>query len=412
MYFDDSATCPSADTKFMGSAKLSRCIQFRDCGTPHSCTVLMMTSLFRTMREQFPAALRGIEMGQVIFRLATACLFGVYLVFLHLSGARQVGVGLALLVAVYASFALAWTAVVHFGMLRLRTRFSTSIVLDQGLFALAFFFGGDLLAPVLWAPTSVSLGYGLLGGSFYARFAALLGAALMALAFAWSPDWSEVPLLSTGIVLATLIVPWHGSMLAEQIGRSKKEIQRRALAFEIASKTDSLTGALNRAGFEKELDAVLQRTARTGEMSGVMMLDLDGFKEVNDSAGHAIGDAVLKEVVRCLQKGLRASDRIGRLGGDEFGILVLHLINEEDAEWLAYKVLRAIEDIRIPEHPDMRITGSIGIQVLPDPACDTVDAIVAAADRLMYAAKDAGKNQYRSSTESGLWTPQSKTSHL
>ena len=364
------------------------------------------------MREQFPAALRGIEMGQVIFRLATACLFGVYLVFLHLSGARQVGVGLALLVAVYASFALAWTAVVHFGMLRLRTRFSTSIVLDQGLFALAFFFGGDLLAPVLWAPTSVSLGYGLLGGSFYARFAALLGAALMALAFAWSPDWSEVPLLSTGIVLATLIVPWHGSMLAEQIGRSKKEIQRRALAFEIASKTDSLTGALNRAGFEKELDAVLQRTARTGEMSGVMMLDLDGFKEVNDSAGHAIGDAVLKEVVRCLQKGLRASDRIGRLGGDEFGILVLHLINEEDAEWLAYKVLRAIEDIRIPEHPDMRITGSIGIQVLPDPACDTVDAIVAAADRLMYAAKDAGKNQYRSSTESGLWTPQSKTSHL
>lgn len=356
------------------------------------------------MREQFTAAHLGIEMGQALFRLSAASLFALYLALVHFSGWRQISVSLALIVSAYLCFAVVWVAVVRFALLRFRKRFSVSVLLDQALFAFAFFTGGDVLAPVAWAPISVSLGYGLLGGSFYARFAALLGAALMSIAFAMSPFWAGIPFISAGIVLATVIIPWHGALLAEQIGKSRKDIQRRAAALEVASKTDSLTGALNRAGFSAELGELVNRTARTGEMSAVMLLDLDGFKAVNDSAGYALGDDVLKEVARCLQKGLRASDKVGRIGGDEFGIVVLHLINEEDAEWLAYKVLRAIEDIRIPDQPDLRITGSIGIQVLPDQDCESVESVLAAADRLMYSAKKCGKNQYRASNDSALWT--------
>lgn len=355
------------------------------------------------MRDQFAAARRGIEMGQVLFRFAAACIFAACLLLVHFSGWRPVGTGLAAVVGAYLLFSAGWLAVVRFSLLRFRKRFTMSIVLDQSLFALAFSLGGDLMAPVLWAPVSVSLGYGLLGGSAYARFAAVLGASLMAFAFVLSPYWSGEPLLSAGLVLATLIVPWHSALLAAQISKSKKEVQRRAAEFELASKTDSLTGALNRAGFMAELEKLLERTSRTGEMSAMMLLDLDGFKAVNDTAGHPAGDEVLREVVRTLQKGLRASDKVARIGGDEFGILVLHLINEEDAEWLAYKVLRAIEDIRIPGYPDMRITGSIGIQVLPDASCEGAQAVIAAADRLMYAAKNAGKNQYRTSCDSETW---------
>lgn len=357
-----------------------------------------MTSLFRTMRRQFATARLGIQMGQALFRLCAASLFGLLLALLHYSGMRPVDAGAATIVAAYLCFALGWVAVVRLSLLRFKTRMIISIVLEQTLFAAAFFKGGELLAPMLWAPVSVALAYGLLGGGNYARFAALLGAAALSLAFAMSPFWRGMPLIAAGIVLATVLIPWHAARLAEKIRKSRKEIQRRAAALEAASKTDALTGALNRAGFAAELGALIG-SEEAGGMSAMMLLDLDGFKDVNDSAGHAAGDELLKEVVRRLRKALRASDRIGRIGGDEFGILALHLVNEEDAEWLAYKVLRAIEAIRIPTRPELRITASIGIQSLPDPACADIESTMEAADRLMYAAKRSGKNQYRTSAD-------------
>jgi diguanylate cyclase (GGDEF)-like protein len=179
-------------------------------------------------------------------------------------------------------------------------------------------------------------------------------------------------------------------------------LHQRAIALEAATRTDPLTGVLNRAGFDVSLARMLGNTDSDGRISAVMLLDLDGFKAVNDIAGHNAGDEVLKQVAHSLRQSLRTSDDIGRIGGDEFAILAHNLVAPEDAEWLAYKILQSIETLRIAGHAEIRISGSIGICIHPDPESTSVEELMANADRLMYQAKRSGKNQYRASFGSAL----------
>lgn len=359
------------------------------------------------MRETgFKTLHLGVEMGQMLFRLFSALLFVLYLAGMQVFGVRRVDVDLVLLAIVFVASAAAGVAIVRLSLLKFKNRLRVAIIVDQILLALALYAGGDLMAPVLWAPIGVALGCGLLGGASYAKAASAFGATLMAVAFTLSPFWSAVPLISTGIVLATILIPWHWALLAEQIIDSRNEMRRRAAAFEAASKMDSLTGVLNRAGFLGELDDYHRKTAGRGIKGALLLLDLDGFKAVNDVGGHALGDSLLKEVAQRLRQCLRASDCIGRLGGDEFGILACNLGGEQDAEWLAYKVLHTIEAIRLPGHGELQVTGSIGIRVLPAPQEMQIAELLEEADRLMYEAKKAGKNQYRTSFEPTLQSQQ------
>jgi diguanylate cyclase (GGDEF)-like protein len=338
----------------------------------------------------------GIEMGLVLYRVCLVLMFSLFLVAAHLSGRWLVRPELVTLVAAYAASSVIWVAIVRRRLLRLKWRVRCTIAFDQSVIALALWLGGQVMAPVFWAPIAVALGCGLLAGTYYAKLASAYAAVVLAAVFYASPFWSTIPLVAAGIVLATVLIPWHAALLADHISRSRRDMQRRAAAFEQASKTDSLTGVLNRAGFLAALQEQLGRRASNGADAVLMLLDLDGFKAVNDVGGHAGGDTVLKEVTRCLQQSLRGSDRIGRIGGDEFGIIACNLGNGGDAEWLAAKLLRAIESIRLDGHPGLRITGSIGIHPLVDEMGDGIDALLESADRLMYEAKRAGKNQYRS----------------
>lgn len=350
--------------------------------------------LMRGMK--FRSSHLDIEMGLVVYRLCMVLLFACFLGAAHLSGRSPVPPGLSLVVGLYVLYASVWIAVVRKSLLRLKTRIRGAILLDQSLLAMALWLGGELIAPVFWAPVVVALGCGLLGGTFYAKTASAFGAILLAAAFWASPFWSGIPLVCVGILLATVLLPWHAALLAEHIAQSRKDMQRRAAAFELASKTDSLTGVLNRAGFLAALQEQVEKCGRTHTDAVLMLLDLDGFKAVNDVGGHAGGDALLRSVTRCLQQSLRASDRLGRIGGDEFGIIVSGLTDIRDAEWLAAKLLRSIEAIRPDGHPALRVTGSIGIHPLTHPLPGNLEALIEAADRLMYEAKRAGKNQFRS----------------
>ncbi|GIZ51548.1 GGDEF domain-containing protein [Noviherbaspirillum aridicola] len=336
----------------------------------------------------------GLEMGLVVYRLCMASLFAFYLLVFHVWGKRSIGTELIALVALYLAYAAVWIAVVRLPLLRLKTRMRTAIFLDQTLLAFALWLDGELIAPIFWAPIAVSLGCGLIGGTFYAKAASAYAAALLTIAFSTSPFWQSLPLIAAGIILATVLLPWHAALLAEHIARGRKDIQRRAAAFELASKTDSLTGVLNRAGFLAALEEQAEK-CRQGQAAAVLMLlDLDGFKAVNDAGGHAGGDAVLRAVTRCLQQSLRASDKVARIGGDEFGIIACNISDAGDAEWLAAKLLQAIEGIRVEGSPDVRVTASIGIHPL---SAISLDALLETTDRLMYEAKRAGKNQFRSS---------------
>lgn len=155
---------------------------------------------------------------------------------------------------------------------------------------------------------------------------------------------------------------------------------------------DALTGLPNRRLMQDRLTQILNRSARLGMRAAVLFIDLDGFKEVNDTYGHAAGDELLRQVAQRLQEGLRASDTAARLAGDEF---ILILEEEQgggfDPEWVAAKVLATLaRDYRL-EAATVRVTASIGV-VISTGAPETVDAVLHRADRAMYLAKQQGKN--------------------
>jgi len=158
--------------------------------------------------------------------------------------------------------------------------------------------------------------------------------------------------------------------------------------------TDALTSLPNRRGFDQALEAALARNDRNGKYLAVLYLDLDGFKRINDSLGHAAGDEVLKRVADQLQKCLRPYDILARMGGDEFTALLDSLDHPEDAARVAEKLIEAISIRYKVDGMEVTLGASIGIACFPDSG-RSVDAILRAADMAMYEAKRAGRQQYR-----------------
>ena len=157
---------------------------------------------------------------------------------------------------------------------------------------------------------------------------------------------------------------------------------------------DGLTGLPNRTLLMERLGQLIAKSRRESRQIALMFLDLDGFKKVNDTLGHSIGDEVLKTVATRLSGLLRNSDTVARLGGDEFVVL---LDNPENSEVIAQIGARVISVVNEPMHFDdaeAHVGTSIGIAVFKDSACSP-ESLLKRADEAMYAAKAAGKNVYR-----------------
>ncbi|MDQ0920423.1 bifunctional diguanylate cyclase/phosphodiesterase [Paenibacillus sp. V4I5] len=156
---------------------------------------------------------------------------------------------------------------------------------------------------------------------------------------------------------------------------------------------DSLTGLPNRRHFNEHLDQLLRQNVRTGACTAVMFIDLDRFKQINDTLGHGIGDGLLKQVTLRLTEAIGNRAFIARLGGDEF-VIVMKEANKEAAGQLAVCVLEAFaSSFKVQEH-ELFIGGSIGISLAPQDGV-TMDTVVKHADAAMYLAKGKGGNIYR-----------------
>jgi diguanylate cyclase (GGDEF)-like protein len=177
------------------------------------------------------------------------------------------------------------------------------------------------------------------------------------------------------------------SLLAEN-ERLKRELavaRARVSDLEARADVDPLLDVLNRRGFERELKRALAHIKRYGTEAALMFVDLDGFKGVNDRYGHGAGDALLKAVARELVGHVRASDVVGRLGGDEFGLLVWHA-GEEQALAKARELESLIARV-VVIHGKARIeaAASVGMALLI--ADTTAEDMIGAADHAMYARK-------------------------
>ncbi len=168
-----------------------------------------------------------------------------------------------------------------------------------------------------------------------------------------------------------------------------KDTQHR---FDLLARFDPLTGRANRRQFEEKLAEAMARTRRSGQPMAILYLDIDRFKEINDSMGHAAGDAVLVEFGERLQRVLRETDVVARHGGDEFVVLLEDIDGEREAVTAADKLIEAIRPVF--EVPGGRtiVTASVGAALYdggpPDPP-----ALMARADRALYRAKEAGRDR-------------------
>lgn len=172
-----------------------------------------------------------------------------------------------------------------------------------------------------------------------------------------------------------------------------KRFSRLAMAnFELRqiAARDQLTDTWSRRAFRELLDQAVSAHARNHRPLSIVTFDLDRFKSINDTYGHAAGDAVLKATARAVSDSMRRDEALGRLGGEEFAVL-MHDTDAASASIGAERLRAAIEAARIADLPQLTFTASFGIATLQDG--ETLEAWLERADRAMYAAKTAGRNR-------------------
>ncbi len=173
-----------------------------------------------------------------------------------------------------------------------------------------------------------------------------------------------------------------------------EDARSAANSLEILAQQDPLTGLGNRRLLTKRISAAMANARRTKSAMAVVYLDLDGFKAINDTSGHGVGDALLKQVARRLESVVREEDTVARVGGDEFMIALWHVANARDVAIVAAKVVEIISEPYLIEGRNLVVTTSVGVGVYPVHGEDA-EVLMKSADTALYAAKRAGKNAFR-----------------
>ncbi len=174
-----------------------------------------------------------------------------------------------------------------------------------------------------------------------------------------------------------------GDMMQSQIMELNQRLEQKA-------SSDALTGLLNRTGAYQRINAVASYLVREQQPFALLLLDLDYFKQINDSFGHQTGDRILKELAAELQRNLRGYDCCARWGGEEF-LVVLPDSSQEPMLSVAQKILQGIRQLQMPAEWTRNLTASIGCYLCLEP--EAIDDSIRKADLAMYQAKAQGRNQ-------------------
>jgi len=182
---------------------------------------------------------------------------------------------------------------------------------------------------------------------------------------------------------------------ADRIIKAHENEERKSQAEQIhyMAYHDPLTGLANRALFKDRLQHAVAGAARTQSPVGIMFIDIDRFKVINDSLGHEVGDAVLIEAAKRIRACLRASDTACRIGGDEFTVILEHLPTSEDAAQAAARLIQKFSDPLHAGGREIFVTASIGISIYPG-ATQDVERLLKDANAAMHEAKESGRNRY------------------
>lgn len=218
----------------------------------------------------------------------------------------------------------------------------------------------------------------------------------------WTPQHALAAFASVGI-LVFVSFAWIG-VLRHRVAKQTQALRDSEVRLRHLSEHDVLTGLPNRMLLMDRLQTALLRVERFGGSLGLLMVDADGFKQINDRYGHQGGDMLLCELAVRLTECVRATDTIARIGGDEFVVLLPDLHSSSEAEAIAAKIVGAVSRPVKIDKAEAGITVSIGAVTYPDGG-RSLDTLMQRADAAMYAAKERGKNGFR------LYEPWMETFH-
>jgi diguanylate cyclase (GGDEF)-like protein len=316
-------------------------------------------------------------------------------------------------VVIATSYTYRWLRVRHHAVFRLTFTAATTVLSGQAAAALLTGLGAASFAEM---PRDVPtfLRVAAAGVLFLViNFGAVIGAiALTAdnptlrtvLTSAHPADYAlEAATIALGVLLAWALVDWPVIMLL--IVGVTLVLHRNVLIHQLREKAriDAKTGLLNASAWTAAVDSELERSARLDQPSGVLVIDLDHFKAINDEYGHLAGDEMLRAVASTLTNEVRTYDLVGRFGGEEF-VVLLPDTSETETLHVAERIRRRISELVIPISGNgstamfNRLTVSIGIAVFPKNGQDRGD-VLHAADMAMYAAKAAGRNRVHQASQ-------------
>lgn len=224
--------------------------------------------------------------------------------------------------------------------------------------------------------------------------------ALLALSILLIRD--HYPVGAVGILTALIVYTIRTTSLQSRLIRTQQELRDATNRLEEMVLTDALTHAANRRCFDQTLTLEWSRAARNQLPLGLLLIDIDHFKKLNDRYGHPAGDRCLVAVARALQSALpRSGDLLARYGGEEFAA-ILPATDEDGARIVAEHMLAAVSAIRIPNETSFGdfVTISVGIAVFRSAGTGTANQIVEAADQALYRAKERGRNRIESIAQS------------
>ncbi|MEB3210754.1 MAG: CHASE2 domain-containing protein [Leptolyngbyaceae bacterium] len=181
---------------------------------------------------------------------------------------------------------------------------------------------------------------------------------------------------------------------AAELVQSNAELRQTGARFREMAYHDPLTGLPNRKLFQERLIQSIEWAEYNDQLIALLFIDLDGFKLINDTKGHVIGDLLLKAVAKRLSGSLRSSDTVARLGGDEFVVLLPAIPSKQKTGQVAQKLLSTLSETFVLQDETIFVTASIGISMYPFDG-DSLESLIVEADQAMYRAKSEGKNQFR-----------------